>query len=124
MAFVTDQDDLSAGKLPAKEIDLTSSELKEETQRLRWKTGILWGGAATALVFLMVLLCQVYFYRFRELTYTHTVLVVLVATIPSLIILNLMRLVSRRKDEPGDLEANPWYALLKELLNILSKKQN
>lgn len=114
--------DLGGGRVSVADNVKDSLVIREERQRLRWKTALLWGSALTAIVMLVAFLEAVWFYLDQELSYTHVVMLIILAGIPTLILANLMKLVGRSNaPSSDDIDGSPWSMIFRELVTALTR---
>ena len=117
---VDTNDDLSEGKIDPKRAEIEEGVLREEAQRRRWKTGVMWGMAVVVTgfyVFLIILILCPY-----EAENWHILLIV--SAIPTAFGFSLLRLVSQpvggQKKDDFDIPS-PWLKVAKELIDTLKE---
>jgi hypothetical protein len=120
--------DLSSGHLDDLKRQFSQGELREENERRTWKTRMLWAMSALVVGFYGLFIYLVWFYHCRELDQSHLVLLIVLAAIPSLLCVNIFRLVgspTHGREKP-EVTLHPWLDLAKELgreaIDILKKK--
>lgn len=121
-----DPKDLSGDKLSGNQKAITDLELQEEQQRLRWKAYVLRGSAAFIAVFFLSALAVIWKLVFRERIYPleieHGVLVALLLAVPSLLAIQVFKLVDKNASpKPVDLESHPAIKLIRELVDKFVK---
>nr|WP_298723794.1 hypothetical protein [uncultured Steroidobacter sp.] len=117
-----DPQDLSTGEVSATVRAVANWQIREENQRLKWKTGVLIGSAAIVIVFYATLLAFIFRIRMCWVNPASTNLIIgILAAIPTLLAINLVRMVARptASQDPDDIGHNPWLALGKEALDVL-----
>ena len=115
--------DLSAGPVSFDKQALLERQLREEDQRLRWKTAVLWGSFVSIVVFFGSLLVYVLSYRKYWInTASQNLIIAILAAIPTLLAINLMRMVGKPNRKEDDFESSPWISLLRELIDAIRQK--
>lgn len=117
------RDDLSADVITKTErIDL-EGKITEERERRRWKTRLLRASAAIISIFYATLLVFIFTIHRGNIEHTHVLVAAILAAVPTLLAVNFLKLVRSNDRAGGDgLESNPWFSLLKELVNALKSK--
>lgn len=116
-------DDLSGGDVSFYEKARIHGDIEEERQRQTWKGRVLWAVAILILVFVatfLVFIVNVYGRLPDPLQTNEILLLGILAAIPSLLIINFMRLVSKPSKDAGNLEQNPWMMLLREMTQTIA----
>jgi hypothetical protein len=116
-------DDLSGGDVSFYEKARIHGDIEEERQRQTWKGRVLWTVAVLILVFVATFLMFVLniYWRLPEPLPTNEILLLgILAAIPSLLLINFMRLVSKPSNASGVFEQNPWVALLREITQTIA----
>lgn len=110
--------DLAGGDVSSSDQEIVHLGLKEETQRLRWKTAVLWFSSALIAIFYLALLYAI-FCR----TSVNEWKIAALAAIPTLIAAKIIHLVSSRNssEDKSPIES-PWYQLFRELVDTLKNK--
>lgn len=123
-----DASDLSGGTVDEVKARIKQDELAEEIERRKWKTFLLWA------VFILILIFYGVFFHFIFDTlpsllnstkdgaaHDGVVIAAILVAIPTLMVVNLLKVVQKRNSPGSDeeLEHNPWFALLKEILEAL-----
>jgi hypothetical protein len=117
--------DLAGGDVSALDEAIIKGQLSEEAQRRRWKTVVLWGSAATILLFYLAFLVYVLCFRqYWATTSSQNLIIGILAAVPTLLAINLVRMVSRSSGHEDDFERNPWVSLLRELIDALRQQSN
>lgn len=118
-------DDLSGGDLPESERAETNLDLKEESQRLRWKTAIMWGGSIVTVAFYAAAFTSILYFVFYAniVAYEHLVLVGFLLAVPTLIALNFFKVVGKAPGmTPEDFDNHPIVRLAREITATFSGK--
>lgn len=114
---MSDENDLSQGEVLDSQGATINSEISEDAQRRRWKTGILWISSFLVLVFYSVLIYLVLCHPDTS----HWTLGIL-AAIPTLLATKLIQLVSPPKRGDDNLSDSPWFGLARELIQAIKDK--
>lgn len=109
------------------EKSLAQLELDEERQRLWWKTVVLVGSSLLIGIFFASALFVVFFLIVCRPSYQleieHGVFVALLLAVPSLLAIQLFKMVDRSTEmKPEDIEKHPAFKLAREIVNIFAKK--
>ncbi|MEO0996945.1 MAG: hypothetical protein AAFX58_05465 [Pseudomonadota bacterium] len=122
-----DPTDLSAGGVSEPDRQSTDLALREERQRLKWKTGVLVAGASAAVVFYGVALVSVIYLMFFHplITYEYLILMGLLLAVPTLIALNFFKLVAKSDGFTSeDFDSHPLVRLVREVVEAFSQKKS
>jgi hypothetical protein len=123
--LVSGENDLAGGIIGPLQERIIGGQLEEEAQRRRWKTAVLWGSAIGILVFYLTFLGFILCVRACWVNPASSNLVIgLLAGIPTLLAINLFKLVGRsgHAKDSDDFERSPWLALAKELIDAIKPK--
>lgn len=113
--------DLAEGSLANEEKALPNLFLREERLRIQWKDRLLTGGAIVVFLFylsgLLVLSYLVFCPSAPVINWTHGLLLGLMFSVPSLMAIQLFKLVDRQNNRftAKDLEDHPGIKLLLEI---------
>jgi hypothetical protein len=127
---VTNGNDLSAGTLSPTDREMQGVLLREENERLIWKRVVLFGSCGLIAGFYGVFLWLVCLLWRRDgtaapLDHWHGAILLFVAVVPTLILMNLSKMVRRHHPENdlGNDEINwhPIVTFVKELIEAFKK---
>ncbi|HEX4025054.1 MAG TPA: hypothetical protein VHX52_10190 [Steroidobacteraceae bacterium] len=129
---MTDGNDLSAGTLSQPDKDMRGVLLREENERLIWKRVVLLGSCVLIVVFYGVFL-RLALYLWKSagtaapLDHWHGAILLFIAVVPTLILMNLSKMVRRHHPESdaddNEIDWHPVVSLLKELAKAFGKKE-
>ena len=118
-------EDLSSGDLPEEDREKSNLGLAEEKQRLRWKTGVLWGGATIIVSFYAIALLAIHHLVFGDeyFDYLQVVLIAFLLIVPTLIALNFLKLIAGTPQlTQEDFDSHPLVRLVRETVSAFSSK--
>lgn len=116
---MAESQDLSAGVVSEAEAERVRRQAREEGQRQGWKTFVLWFFAGLILVLYSLFISFVFRLLLCPYRINHEQIFFagLLAAVPTLLLINLFRAVSRPLyDTADDFESSHWAAIVKELM--------
>jgi hypothetical protein len=119
---MTAGEDLSTEKIDPAKRSAIDGDIEEEAERRRWKSRVLLWTTILIAIFYSLLAYYAWDFSLGQLDHNHIFLLLIIAAVPSLALINLMRMVSKTPHRTHvDLETNPWFALGKEILHLLQE---
>ena len=118
-------DDLAGGAIAPLQERIIQGQLDEETQRRRWKTGVMVGSVIGIVAFYAALGIFVFCIDgYKIQPFSYNLIIGILAAVPTLLAVNLFKLVSRPSNakDSDDFERSPWFSLIKELIDAIKAR--